>query len=80
MEPILDSFGGYSTDNLSNFYYPYIIVLLMIFRDEVRKYHEHDYTIPRVGTRVKQVISLFRPFDLHTNQHKSNILWYVYAR
>ncbi|CAM9709889.1 unnamed protein product [Ectocarpus sp. 12 AP-2014] len=35
VEPILDSFGGYSTDNLSNFYYPYIIVLLMIFRDEV---------------------------------------------
>lgn len=35
MEPILDSFGGYSTDNLSNFYYPYIIVLLMVFRDEV---------------------------------------------
>lgn len=35
MEPILDSFGGYSTDNLSNFYFPYIIVLLMLFRDEV---------------------------------------------
>jgi len=35
VEPILDSFGGYSTDNLSNFYYPYIIVLLMVFRDEV---------------------------------------------
>lgn len=35
VEPILDSFGGYSTDNLSNFYFPYIIVLLMIFRDEV---------------------------------------------
>ena len=39
VEPILDSFGGYSTDNLSNFYYPYIIVLLMIFRDEVSHYH-----------------------------------------
>ena len=38
VEPILDSFGGYSTDNLSNFYYPYIIVLLMIFRDEVSHY------------------------------------------
>lgn len=35
VEPILDSFGGYSTDNLSNFYFPYIIVLLMIFRNEV---------------------------------------------
>lgn len=35
VEPILESFGGYSTDNLSNFYYPYIIVLLMVFRDEV---------------------------------------------
>lgn len=37
VEPILQSFGGYSTDNLSNFYYPYIIVLLMIFRDEVSR-------------------------------------------
>jgi len=36
VEPILDSFGGYSKDNLSNFYYPYILFLLMIFRDEVR--------------------------------------------
>lgn len=35
VEPILDSFGGYSTDNLSNFYFPYVIVLLMVFRDEV---------------------------------------------
>lgn len=38
VEPILDSFGGYSTDNLSNFYYPYIIVLLMVFRDEVSRH------------------------------------------
>ncbi|CAM9243358.1 unnamed protein product, partial [Choristocarpus tenellus] len=35
VEPILDSFGGYSTDNLSTFYFPYIILLLMAFRDEV---------------------------------------------
>lgn len=34
VEPILNSFGGYSTDNLSNFYFPYIIVLLMIFREQ----------------------------------------------
>lgn len=38
VEPILDSFGGYSKDNLSNFYYPYILFLLMIFRDEVRAF------------------------------------------
>lgn len=38
VEPILDSFGGYSKENLSNFYYPYILFLLMIFRDEVRTY------------------------------------------
>lgn len=44
VEPILDSFGGYSTDNLSNFYYPYIIVLLMIFRDEVSR-HLHVYSL-----------------------------------
>lgn len=42
VEPILDSFGGYSTDNLSNFYYPYIIVLLMIFRDEVGQHECHN--------------------------------------
>lgn len=41
VEPILDSFGGYSTDNLSNFYYPYILFLLMIFRDEVRVFRTH---------------------------------------
>ncbi|CAN0182855.1 unnamed protein product, partial [Discosporangium mesarthrocarpum] len=35
VEPILNSFGGYSTDNLSTFYFPYIISLLMVFRDEV---------------------------------------------
>lgn len=38
VEPILDSFGGYSTDNLSNFYFPYIIILLMIFREQVGRH------------------------------------------
>lgn len=50
VEPILDSFGGYSTDNLSNFYYPYIIVLLMVFRDEVS--HHFDYVVDLINPAV----------------------------
>ncbi|CAM9095227.1 unnamed protein product [Chrysoparadoxa australica] len=34
VEPILDSFGSYSTDTLSLFYFPYCIFLLMWFRYE----------------------------------------------
>ncbi len=34
VEPILDSFGSYSADTLSLFYFPYTILLLWLFRDE----------------------------------------------
>lgn len=73
VEPILDSFGGYSTDNLSNFYYPYIIVLLMIFRDEVRQYHEHEFILPRIGTFS------FVSFHLQTKQYQSDIYIILYS-
>ncbi len=34
VEPILDSFGSYSADTLSLFYFPYTILLLWLFRDQ----------------------------------------------
>lgn len=79
VEPILDSFGGYSTDNLSNFYYPYIIVLLMIFRDEVRNRHEdHPKYIKCKDARVHSRWScyfviwrvyLFKPISINHASH-----------
>lgn len=47
VEPILNSFGGYSTDNLSNFYFPYIIVLLMIFREQASVEHVDRVSLGR---------------------------------